>query len=86
MLKLLKFLQVLLAVSMMFSDSIFLFAVYCFTNIVSIVKVSLSEKSKDSNLKESIEFRVKLNHNFSETYLELCRTFMIELFVKIVNA
>ena len=41
------------------SDIIFRFAVYCLTNIVSSVRVSLSEKSKDNNLKESIDFRVR---------------------------
>ena len=58
---LLKFLQVLLTVSMtMFSNIILRFAVYCFTNIVSSVRVSLSKKSKDSNLKESIiDFSVR---------------------------
>ena len=35
------------------------FAVYCLTNSVSSVRVSLSEKSKDRNLKESIGFRVR---------------------------
>ena len=60
-LKLLKFLQVLLTVSVIiFFDIIFRFALYCFTNIVSSVRVSLSNKSKDSNLKEeSIDFRVR---------------------------
>ena len=59
--KLLKFLQVLLTVSVtIFSDIILSFAVYCFTNIVNSVRVSLSEKSKDSNLKESIiDFSVR---------------------------
>ena len=53
-LKLLKFLQVLLTVSVItFFDVIFRFAVYCFTNIMSSVRISLSEKSKDNNLKES---------------------------------
>ena len=56
-----EFLQVLLTVSVtIFSDIILSFAVYCFTNIVSSVRVSLSEKSKDSNLKESIiDFSVR---------------------------
>ena len=52
--------QVLLTVSVLFSDIIFRFAVYCFINIASSVGVSLSEKSKDSNLKESIDFRVRI--------------------------
>ena len=59
-LKLLKFLQDLLTVLViLFSEIIFHFAVYCFTNIVSSVRFSLSKKSKDSSLKESINFRVR---------------------------
>ena len=68
-LKLLKFLKLLKAVELfkvlltvlvaIFPDVIFRFAVYCFANIVNIVRVSLTEKLKDSNLKESIDFRVR---------------------------
>ena len=48
----------------------------CNINVKKIVRVSLSEKSKDSNLKESIDF----NDNSSEVYLDLSRTSMVELF------
>ena len=55
----LKFLQVLLTGSVIFSDIIFRFAVYCFNQYHEQCKVSLSKNSKDSNLKESIDVRVK---------------------------
>ena len=38
-----------------FSDIMFCFAVYCFSS----VKVSLRERLKESNSKESIDFRVR---------------------------
>ena len=58
--KLLKFLQIILTVAVIISSNIiFRFLVYCFTNFVSSVRVSLSEKSKASNLKESIDFTVR---------------------------
>ena len=41
------------------SDNIFGYHCFVLTNIVSSVRVSLSEKAKDNNLKESIDFRVK---------------------------
>ena len=59
-LKLLKFLQVLLTVSVtIFSDMISRFAAYCFNQHCEQCKVSSSEKSKNCNLKKSIDFRVR---------------------------
>ena len=60
-LKLLKFLQVLLTVSVIFSDAfseIFCFVVYCFNQHLEQC-VSLSEKSKDTNLMENTDVTVR---------------------------
>ena len=56
----LKFLQDLLTVSVIILPTLF-YVLQCIvlTNIVSGVRVSLSEKPKDRNLKESIEVRVR---------------------------
>ena len=72
---------------MIFSDIIFRFSVHCFNQHCEQCKnFSLSNKFKDSNLKESINFRVRTKWQFiraiSRTQLNI---YDGDFYVKIVN-
>ena len=55
---------------------------YCFRS----VRVSLREKPKGNNSKETLTLEKELNDNLPEENLELSGTSMMKLFVKTVNS